>query len=165
MIDPTHLKELIVDPTLKHLGMYSPSGSNIMVGTCAQESHMGKYLMQIDGEGNPKGPALGLWQMEPGDTGHDDIWKTYLNRADKNALKVLVYDICITGDAREMIYNMSYACAMARIKYWRDPEPLPHPDDIEGLAKVWKRVYNTEQGKGTVEEFIENYHRYVLQEK
>ena len=50
---------------------------------------------------------------------------------------------------------------MCRLKYRRDPEPLPEPDDIEGLGKTWKRVYNTHLGKGKVDEFVSNYYKYV----
>ena len=41
------------------------------------------------------------------------------------------------------------------------PEKLPNSYDIEGLAKYWKKYYNTEGGKGTVEKFIEKYEKYV----
>ena len=55
--------------------------------------------------------------------------------------------------------NLYYAVAMCRIHYYRVSEALPN--DLEGMARYWKKYYNTELGKGTVEEFIHNYEQAV----
>ncbi len=157
MISPIHLRQLIIDPTLKYLDMYSQSASNLLMGTAAQESHMGRFLMQIDGQGRPQGPALGIYQCE-GKT-HDDIWENYLKFRPSLYDKVASFSLSTTD--QDMVWNLRYATAIARIKYWRDPEPLPQAGDIEGLAHTWKNCYNSKLGKGTVEEYIENYNRYV----
>lgn len=60
-------------------------------------------------------------------------------------------------------FNFPYATAMARIQYWRKPDPLPDAEDIFGLARYWKKIYNTPGGKGTVEEFLKNYETYILE--
>ena len=60
-----------------------------------------------------------------------------------------------------MIGNLYYAAAMARVHYLRRPEALPPAGDVEALGQYWKNFYNTFLGKGTVEEFVENYHRHV----
>ena len=44
--------------------------------------------------------------------------------------------------------------------YYRTPDPLPI-NDIPGMARMWKDYYNTHLGKGTVEEFITNYNKYI----
>ena len=49
--------------------------------------------------------------------------------------------------------NIAVQVAFCRIKYRRDKEPIP--STMEERAKYWKRVYNTEQGKGTVDHFIQ----------
>ena len=67
------------------------------------------------------------------------------------------------GGFHDLATDLAYACAMARIHYLRKPEPLPAHDDIEGLARYWKEHYNTFLGKGTVEEFVHNYRRLVLE--
>lgn len=157
MINPIHLRQLIIDPTLKHLDMYSLAASNLMMGTAAQESRLGYFLMQVDSHNRPQGPALGIFQMEP--VTHDDIWDTYL--AFRDELSGKIHSLSISVFADEMIHNLKYAVAMARLKYWRDPEPLPQAGDIEGLAHIYKRVYNSPQGKATVQEFVDNYQRYV----
>jgi len=160
MIHRQHLKQLIIVPTLKYLDMYSESAVNLLLGTAAQESHLGYYLMQVDAQERPQGPALGIYQMEPAT--YQDILDTYLLRKDKEILMDQI--ISEYGDYwhdSRLIYDLQFATVMARLKYWRDSEPLPQPMDIEGLAHIWKRVFNTAGGKGTVEEFVDNYDRYV----
>ena len=66
------------------------------------------------------------------------------------------------AESEQMVWNLAYATAMARVKYYRDSEPLPDASDIPALAAYWKRVFNTPLGKGTEEEFINNYNRFVL---
>jgi hypothetical protein len=151
-IDAKQLKALIIVPTLLALNLHSEAVVNLLLGTCAQESHMGTYLKQING------PALGIYQTEP--TTHDDIWKNYLAYK-----KDLADKICILSgnkpESQTLINNFVYATAIARIVYLRVPELLPAPNDIEGLAKYWKRHYNTPLGKGCVADFITNYKKYV----
>lgn len=158
MVHPKHLRELIINPTLKHLGMYSEAASNLMMGTAAQESHMGKYLMQIDVIGNPVGPALGIYQIEP--ETHKDIWR-YLDREDKKKIRSKVMGVNSKPVSEAMIHDMKYATAMARIKYWMVPEALPEADDIEGLSGYYKKYYNTSLGAGSRAEFSYNYRRFV----
>lgn len=50
--------------------------------------------------------------------------------------------------------NISLQVAFCRLKYRRDKHSIPSFKDVENQAKYWKRVYNTELGKGTVEHFM-----------
>lgn len=149
------LRELVVRPTLKHLNLWSPAAEDLILGTAAQESAMGTYLAQING------PALGIYQMEPRTWA--DILVNFLSF--KESLDKLVEDLktkdCIVSGPEEMIGNLYYATAMCRIHYYRVPEALPVHKDVKGYARYWKKYYNTELGKGTEDEFIENYKRYV----
>lgn len=120
------------------------------MGTIAQESAMGKYLVQL---GN--GPALGICQMEPAT--HKDIWDNYL-RYRQNIVKKLL-DFTVDRTESELIWNLKYSVAMCRIHYLRVPEKIPN--NLEGWARYWKRSYNSHLGKGTEQEFIDNYQRYV----
>ena len=54
----------------------------------------------------------------------------------------------------ELILNMTFAVVMARLVYRRSPDPLPGIGDGRGMAKMWKKVYNTEKGSGREEDFI-----------
>lgn len=94
------------------------------------------------------GPALGYWQMEP--VTHDDIWETFLQY--RPALRSAVLKI-LNGDSpvpNTLTTNDKYACAMARIKLLRAPEPLPSTPNPVLWADYWKDHYNTSLGAGEV---------------
>lgn len=158
MIKPEHLRLHVIRPTLEYLDSvipYSMAAENLLMGTCAQESEMGKYLVQLD-----DGPAEGIYQIEP-DT-HDDIIMNFVHYRENIANKIYHLRQSAAFDSSfDMITNLAYATAMCRVHYWRVAEPLPEHDDIEGMAHYYKAYYNTMKGKATVEEFIGNYERYV----
>ena len=56
------------------------------------------------------------------------------------------------ADAETMVYNLRYACAMARVHYKRVSEPIP--TTVEGQARYWKQWYNTPKGRGTVKHYL-----------
>lgn len=124
------------------------------MGTAAQESGMGQYLVQL---GN--GPARGIFQMEPNTL--RDIQQNFLSYRPKLKAMVETHKAMALSDAANLICNLAYAALMCRIHYLRVAEALPAADDLSGLARYWKRYYNTALGKGSEAEFIENYHRYV----
>ncbi len=66
---------------------------------------------------------------------------------------------------REVCYfklNVAYATAIARLVYYRHPEPLPLPDDVEALGRYYTKYFNTALGQGSAEEFVRNYKRHVV---
>lgn len=142
--------ENLITRALNGLDLYSPEALQLLLGTSAQESAFGTYLVQING------PAKGPFQMEP-DT-EVDIWENYLEF--RPALKQkLVVDSGVTGpDTLAMETNLIYSIDMARIHYLRRPNPIPL--DLEGQAGYWKLNYNTLMGKGTIFEYMDNYRRY-----
>ena len=156
MINPQHLIEYVIRPTLTHLNMYSEAAENLLIGTAMHESRL-EYLHQI------KGPAIGLWQMEPAT--HDDLFENYINY--RNNLRSLLRQLAGAKylvskvDPSEMHGNLNYACAMARMQFYRQSEPLPDKDDIEGLGRYYKKYFNTELGKATPEQFVEAYKRVI----
>lgn len=159
-INVKQLRELIIIPTLYYLDLYSASAVNLLLGTCAQESQMGTYLKQNGGV------ALGIYQIEPAT--HRDIIERYLYLPDKQELRErtmrIISQINQYGNPeQDLIFNLRYATAIARIKYLMASDPLPEADDVMGLANYYKIWYNTANGKGTVYQFIENYKRYVTE--
>ena len=155
MINPTHFREFVIRPVLKTMDAWSESLENLMMGTAMQESGL-TYLKQLGG-----GPALGIFQMEP-DT-HDDIWNNYLDYRDdiKTTVSGFMCRDKIERDQEEMVWNLAYATAMCRVHYLRVPESFPHEKDIIGMASYWKQYYNTPLGKGTIDQFVENYYRML----
>ena len=149
------LRELIIRPTLHALGMWSKPAEDLMLGTACQESHCGEYIRQLGCSGTIG--AFGIWQMEIATA--RDIYDNYLRY--RPELKAAVEHLRGAGQSIQdaLISNLAYACALARIKYRRDPAAIP--TDLRGQAEMWKRVYNTATGKGTVDEYMTNWARYA----
>jgi hypothetical protein len=157
MMDAKQLLTHIIRPVLKDLDLWSEPAERLILGTACQESACGQYIVQL---GDVVGGGLGIYQMEPGMTGHDDCWHNFL--VFRPELSRLVKLQMINPDnptAEEMIGNAFYATAMCRIKYLRVPEPIP--DYLGAQAAYWKKYYNTEAGAGTVQQYMNNWNRYV----
>ena len=139
------IKENIIAPIVELLPNPSESAINLLFYTGIIESNFA-YIHQKNG------PALSWWQIEP--KTHNDIWKSYLAYRPEISDKLnAVSDVL--GDEEELKTNPFYACAMARIHYLRVPEALPKFDARAGMARYWKKYYNTELGKGTEQKFLE----------
>lgn len=155
MLNLEHFRIHVVRATLTYLGLWSEAAENLLVGTAIVESGL-RHLRQL---GN--GPARGFFQIEP--LTHDDI-KRYLRNRPKLRAKVSALRAEQPPEIDQLIINLAYGCAIARIKYWMDPEPLPSADDIDGLGRYYKRVYNTAKGKGNRKRFVALYRRHALGE-
>lgn len=144
-MDKEQFKSLIKD-VLKRMGgkFYSPEAVELLYRTAKHESRC-HYLKQVNG------PARGFFQIEPPTA--IDICETFLSyRIDLlNRLKAITY-IPKNDWAFHLTGDISLGIIFARLKYYRDPAPIPAT--LEDQARYWKRIYNTPQGKGTVEEFI-----------
>lgn len=154
MINYMQLKELIIKPTLDLLQMYSVDAEELLVFTCACESLGGTYLKQI------KGPALGIYQMEPNT--YTDIWQNYIkNHGMIVNLLTLNFQCHNMPLPERMIYDLRYATAMARIHYRRVKEGLPPANDVNKIWEYYKKYYNTPLGKAEQEESIKHYRKFL----
>ncbi len=154
-LDLSQFKQYIIVPALTVIELDTPQAIELVLGTCIQESRL-QYLKQL---GN--GPALGVIQMEP--MTHDDIWSNFLAYREHLSGKVLSLAAPNSGShptASELIGNLWYACAMCRVHYYRVSASLPAQGDYEGQAAYWKEHYNTFEGSGTEEEYLENWESY-----
>lgn len=153
-MDRHHFRDLVIRPTLVRLGakFASDAAVNLLIGTALHESGGLRWLKQLSA-----GPALGVYQIEPATL--RDVYASYL--CYRLPLRATVALIAAPG-AREpqLITNLAYATAIARLIYWRAPEPLPAADDIDGLGRYWKRRFNTAGGKGEAEDFSAAFHRH-----
>tara|TARA_R110002020_G_scaffold288669_2_gene504138 strand:- start:7440 stop:7892 length:453 start_codon:yes stop_codon:yes gene_type:complete len=97
------------------------------------------------------GPALSFFQIEPA-TGRD-IFNNYVEYR-QNLVESMInfgldpmnLDFCIKT-------NIAIAICMCRFHYRRVPSAIPKTKN--GRAKYWKKHYNTELGKGTVEHYLD----------
>ncbi len=154
-MDPIQFRDLVIAPTLRRIELYSEAAANLLLGTALHESGGLRYIRQL-----PDGPALGPYQMEP-DT-HHDLYENYLNFRPRLLAKLADFTTPYEPQSDQLIWNFTYATAVARLQYFRKPEPLPPADDLDGLADYWKKHWNTERGAGTVEQFIEAWQRFAL---
>lgn len=155
-MNPQQLHDLIIKPTLEYMGgnYYSKESAFLLLCTAAIESDCGYYIKQING------PALGIWQMEPAT--HDDIW---LN-CDSLEIDGFADDVNQFGvgfnfaenNHDDLFQSPTYACAMARLKYSMDSNPLPkltgdNNADSRAFYDYYKRVYNTGLGASTFDKW------------
>ena len=156
MINFNQFKDHIVVPTLQYLNPVIPfreEAVDLLMMTCAHESKGGTYIKQVEG------PALGVYQMEPATA--EDIWESYLGYRDEFGMRVNKLRNWETME-QNLISNLSYATAMARVHYYRVPEALPKKGSNESqyllaLARYAKQHYNTIEGKATPRKYLDDY--------
>ena len=63
---------------------------------------------------------------------------------------------------RELHTNLKLQVALCILTYWfKDPKFYLNAGSLEQDAKMWKQLYNTELGKGTVEAFIASCNAHI----
>jgi hypothetical protein len=145
MIDPVHMLEFVIIPTLKWIDLDNIAARSLVLGTGLAESNL-TYLNQL---GSPTiGPALGIYQMEKAT--YDDIWSNFLfyRKTLGDKIRWLKASYPDSDAWLQLPTNLALATAMCRIQYYRRREPLPDPSDIVGMADYWKAHYNTRLGRG-----------------
>lgn len=146
MINADQFLREIIRPTLSILAaannrMAGPVPEALLLGTAMVESNL-TWLRQ-----HPRGPALGVYQMEPATyRSHWLNWIQFRPQIDNLLRSMTPGD----HDATHMIWNLRYATAMARIHYWMRTQPLPQLEE-RGLAAYYLVHYNTVLGKSTAE--------------
>jgi hypothetical protein len=144
-----HVYDLIIKPTLPMIGLDSPSARILMVCTGQVETAF-DHLRQVLPNGH-YGPGYGWWSQQENSYAQN---VRYLSKEPKLKARILstcYLDLMPNFDA--LIWNLRFACAMARLHYWQYKEPLPAADDLEGMGKYWLRYYN-KGGKGTLDRFM-----------
>jgi len=163
-------KEYITKQTkdvLKYLGMYSEWSFNLLMGTFATESAMGKSVRQIGFKQHTDTGAFGIGQMEIKTL--RDHYQHYLDARPELKAKIeylYIDDVNLMSNDEikgNLMFNLPYAIAMTRIDYWRESFEIPEdPNDIEALARIYKQYYNSSSGKVTEQKFIDDYHKHVI---
>ena len=144
------IKEIkeIVEYSLYKVDSYSDDALALVVRTGIAES--GYRALKGYGEGNP---AIGFWQIEPATL--NDMITNYIHYRSHYKKNLISLGMNFEKDTiMSVMSNMAVQAALCRLHYRRDKHPIPSWDDLEGQASYWKRVYNTVEGRGTVEHFI-----------
>lgn len=162
--NPGEIVGAMYDLNMAFLGHARREEIELMAGTCACESDMGLYRIQIGG-----GPARGIMQIEPETA--KDLWLRYLpNR--RGSLYAKFMQICFgISDRSEFFYPKeeglvdAYLAAcddvsilLARTKYLTDPRPIPSA--LHDQAAYYKRVYNTAAGDATTGKYLKAWIDY-----
>ena len=161
MISPTQIKSLI-QSTCEGMGdkFASEDAITFIHEIGAVESGY-KYLRQLG-----DGPARSFWQVEP--LSAIDNLEHYLKHRKSlmgECAEASLVDLKHWQNNNDKLWadilekNISAAIVHCRLKLWRIPKSLPNT--LEGRAKQWKKYYNTEQGKGTEEKYIDTVKEYL----
>lgn len=149
---------------MEYMGHTHPEEMELMVGTVAAESGF-TQIIQLRG-----GPARGIFQIEPR-TARDN-YENYLRFRQREHRYHELMAVCFSlGSAPFFVpsdediehlltVNNTFSTIHARIKYLRDPEPIPANGRIKEIAEYYKRVFNTAEGKGSAEKFLEAWFHY-----
>jgi hypothetical protein len=149
-INAAQFRSQIVIPTLQLLEQqagvpYSDTAYYLVMGTIAQESLLGTFLVQ------ESGPALGLGQIDPA-TLNGLI--AALSPREAAALATIATP---ASPAHNIVSNLAYSVAVTRFYYWQIAAPLPARNTVADLGAYWKRWYNTPDGAGTAQQFAQNW--------
>lgn len=125
---------------------YSDVAHNLLMGTAAQESLMGTYLVQ------QKGPGVGIFMASPSLV-HGVLAK--LTPAQLAPMKQVAQGGDLTN-TNQLITNLLLAAMLCRAWYWVVPAPLP-PNTVSGLGAYYKMYYNTLSGAATETQWHTNF--------
>ena len=106
-LDAKQLRELVIQPALMEIELWSPAAEELVLGTAIVESRL-SFIKQIG-----SGPALGLWQIEP-DT-HRDVYDNFLEY--REGLYDQVLSLSAPGQTFEenLTSNMQYDAAICSL--------------------------------------------------
>ena len=151
------LRHYVVRPTLKHMGIWSQTAENLLLGTAARESGLGFHLKMANTQ------ALGIYQISP--KMHRNIWDRFL--APKSELSSLVRGLAsqrefLSHPHHELATNLAYATAIAALVYWRHNNNLAKIDcnDTRSLGRLWQKHFHS-RCHGTVQSFVNSYQELI----
>lgn len=147
----------LITAVLTTLGYNQTNFVNLLLGTMAQESALGKYETQLGG-----GPAKGIMMCE--NATFQDINKNFLSY--HKALNTLVQSYApanAVGTADDLVNNHEYACAYAACSFIRHhvPQVNDDPTDIPTMYGYYKKFFNG-PGSATQAEFTKNWQYYAI---
>jgi hypothetical protein len=132
--------------------LFSEDAVELLMLTAAQETLMGKYLKQV------KGPALGIFQMEP--ISYEDLFANFIVYKKEIHEALELWTAPNVPFRTRMMGDLPYQIIVARLFYLRKPGKLPSKDNPEAMAHYYKKWWNTHLGAATPEEALKNYNRY-----
>lgn len=151
------LRDQVIKPCLEILGDFSETGTNLLMGTAAQESIAGPCFC-------PDRQGLGIYRITI--QKHYEVWDKYLIQFPD--LASLVRGLAsqqqfLKNPHNELVGNLSYATAIAWMIYKSTLIDLKKPTDLSGLAHFWAAQFDNGTGcLRRVEDFIDTYRINVM---
>jgi len=150
-IAASELCQHVIRPTLIYLGRHSPTAEALLLGAAASQSALGAALDDRRGHG--------LYRIA--ELRHQLLWDHHLARDPDLASRVrglASQHAFLASPHLELTVNLRYATAIAWLLVEAADAPLPAADDLLGLARVWRQVF---QPQGRLRDFIEAWQRCV----
>ena len=97
------------------------------------------------------------FQMEPASL--YDLYDHFLKFRPELRAKLDMFQIPTLSLSENLIMNLAYAVAAARLHYFRVSGSIPA--SLEGQADYWKEHWNTKIGKGSRDQYITHYNHYI----
>lgn len=128
---------------------------DLLLETCATESHRGKYVQQMHG------PAIGIYQMEP-NTLHDTLDWLKHNHIDIYTSVQQFYEKSQTLEWNYK-HNVPWQTALAVSYYWRmcGDTLVNITIDLPARAAVYKRWWNTIAGAASIDKYLRDCEIYL----
>lgn len=165
---------------------YRLNGENpflLLCGTVAQESNFLYKRQRIktsSGKIEEKGEGCSYFQIEAA-TALDILYEyVRFKKADggfgsrPELEKILNRISTINLDKRpnketiqnELLNNFKFATFIARLAYYRQPFSFKiyksYDEKVKDYAQIWKKYFNTIKGAGTIDQFINNYSKFKV---
>lgn len=155
-ISCNNFKANLLIPALVELHPVIPNESNAikqLLGTFAVESDFGTNWIQLK-----NGPAKNPFGIERAT--FDDEMRYLKDRQPELLHKIIESSNLLVGpNYEDLTFNIRLAIQFCRVKYFMVQEAIP--SSLAAQAAYWKKYYNTTAGRGTVEDYINKYHKYV----
>lgn len=152
-IAASDLRQYVIRPTLLYLGRHSSTAEALLLGAAASQSGLGSALDNRQGHG--------LYRIS--ETCHQQLWDQHLARDPD--LASLVRGLAsqhafLAAPHLELTVNLRYATAIAWLLVERAHACLPEPDDLHGMARIWRSVF---QPHGRLRDFLQAWQHCVME--
>ena len=107
-----HLREQVIEPTLKYLGEWTPSAEAFLLDSAVEAPELGLF--------SPRNDGLGIFHITPDQ--HRDIWDRYLAFKPEMASRIrglASQRAFLSNPDNELQTNLSYCTAIAWLLYQR----------------------------------------------
>lgn len=128
---------------------------DLLMETAAVETALGEIVRQKNG------PALSVWQI----LGFNFVEiQEYFSKKDPQLLaRAMLFYNAGQPESWNRVHNVPWTAAMSLLFYEKATQGafLTRLDTLESRGRLWKQIYNTRLGKGTVEAYVQRALEYV----